>query len=277
MPAAVSDYSTFVAGKLQRSPSTGLTGALPNIHESLFPFQADLVRWSLRLGRSAIFAATGLGKTRMQLEWAKHVTAYTGAPVLILAPLAVAAQTVAEGELMDIDVSLCRSAGDVGPGLNIANYERLHKFNPREFGAVVLDESSIIKHHDAATLPLMLGAFQATPFKLCATATPAPNDYTELGTHAEFLGVCTRSEMLSEFFCHDGGETQVWRVKGHARQAFWKFVASWGALVSAPSDLGYPDDGFSLPLLTVHHHRIDADRDSIRRSGLLFAAEAQTL
>ena len=277
MPAAVSDYSTFVAGKLQRSPSTGLTGALPEIHESLFPFQRDLVRWSLRLGRSAIFASTGLGKTRMQLEWARHVAAYTDAPVLILAPLAVAAQTVAEGALMGVDVSLCRSADDVRGGLNIANYERLHRFNPREFGAVVLDESSIIKHHDAATLGLMLEAFRATAFKLCATATPAPNDYTELGTHAEFLGVCTRSEMLSEFFCHDGGETQVWRVKGHARQAFWKFVSSWGALVSAPSDLGYPDDGFSLPLLTVHHHRIDADRDSIRRSGLLFAAEAQTL
>jgi hypothetical protein len=213
----------------------------------------------------------------MQLEWADRVTAYVARPVLILAPLAVAQQTVSEGERMGVHVTLCREAGDVRDGINIANYERLHKFDPSMFGGVVLDESSIIKHHDAKTLRLLLEAFAQTPFRLCATATPAPNDYTELGTHAEFLGVCTRAEMLSEFFCHDGGETQVWRVKGHARQAFWRFVASWGALLRSPSDLGYDDGAYRLPPLTVHQHRISADRDSVRAAGLLFAEEAHTL
>jgi len=250
---------------------------VPTLSDSLFPFQRDLVKWALLRGRAAIFASTGLGKTRMQLEWAKHVSAHVARPVLVLAPLAVAQQSVAEGAKMGVPVTLCRESSDVRPGVNITNYDRLHKFDAREFGGVVLDESSIIKHHDAATLGILLNAFAQTPFKLCATATPAPNDYTELGTHAEFLGVCTRAEMLSEFFCHDGGETQVWRVKGHARKAFWQFVASWGALLRSPSDLGYDDAGFRLPKLTVQQHIIKADTDSVRAAGLLFAEEANTL
>lgn len=270
------NYHDFVAKKLTRAPATGLAEA-PELSAHLFPFQKDLVRWALKRGRAAIFAATGLGKTRMELEWARHVSAHTNRPVLILAPLAVAQQTVAEGARMGMDVTLCRSGEDVSDGVNVANYERLHRFDCGQFGGVVLDESSIIKHHDAKTLGLMMQAFGQTAFKLCATATPAPNDYTELGTHAEFLGVCTRAEMLSEFFCHDGGETQVWRIKGHARQAFWKFVSTWGALLRTPSDLGYEDGGYKLPPLNVEQHIIPADVSTVRAAGLLFAEEANTL
>jgi hypothetical protein len=165
----------------------------------------------------------------------------------------------------------------VRPGINVTNYDRLHRFDPSRFNGVVLDESSCIKHHDAKTLRALLDAFARCPFRFCATATPAPNDWTELGTHAEFLGVCTRTEMLSEFFCHDGGETQVWRLKGHARKAFWRWVSSWGAMVRRPSDLGYSDDGYALPAARTTCHTVTTDAATLRSGGVLFAQEAATL
>lgn len=188
-------YEAFVAGKLRHHPPSGLI-CVPDLHPRLFPFQRDIVSWALLRGRAAIFAGTGLGKTAMQLEWARHVPG----DVLILAPLAVAAQTAREGAALGLEVTVCREDSDARPGINITNYDRLHKFDPGRFGGVVLDESSIIKHHDAKTLRTLLDQFAATPCKLCATATPSPNDYTELGTHAEFLGICSRAEMLSEYF-----------------------------------------------------------------------------
>lgn len=269
----VPDYEMFVAQKLLYVAPVGMDEC-PPLHESLFPHQRDLVSWALRRGRAAIFADTGLGKTAMQLEWARCIPVEH---VLILAPLAVAAQTVREGERLGITVTECRSQDDVRPGINITNYERLHRFTPSAFEAVVLDESSIIKHHDAKTLRVLLDAFSQTPWKLCATATPAPNDYTELGTHAEFLGICSRSEMLSEFFTHDGGETQKWRLKGHARAEYWRWVASWAALVQKPSDLGHPDDGYILPPFTLDHHVSDVPLDDVLASGQLFAFEAKTM
>jgi superfamily II DNA or RNA helicase len=275
----VSDtYASFVAAKLQRTPPTGIAAPSP-VDGGCSPFQSDLVRWALRRGRAAIFADTGLGKTRQEIEWARHVSTHTGRPVLILAPLAVAAQTAAEGARVGTPVAVCREQADVAPGasVNVTNYERLHRFDSRAFGAVVLDESSCIKHHDTKTLRVLIDAFSSTPFRLCATATPSPNDYTELGTHAEFLGICSRAEMLSEFFVHDGGDTSSWRLKGHARGAFWRFVASWGALVRRPSDLGYSDDGYVLPPLKVEHHVIPADHAEAQRAGMLFAQGASTL
>jgi hypothetical protein len=158
--------------------------------------------------------------------------------------------------------------------LNITNYDRLHRFDPSIFGGVVLDESSIIKHHDARTFGILTAAFRKTPFRLCATATPAPNDWTELGTHAEFLGVCTRQEMLAEYFTHDGGDTSVWRLKGHARDVFWRWVCSWGALIRRPSDLGFEDGRYALPPLHLHEHTVETDMPT---NGMLFASEAQTL
>lgn len=240
----------------------------------MFPHQTELTHWALRRGKAAIFAATGLGKTRMQLAWADQVSRHTNGRIIILAPLAVAEQTVGEGAAIGVQVKHCREGGDVVDGVNIANYERLHKFDLDQFSGVVLDESSIIKHHDARTFAALTDAFRSTPFKLCASATPAPNDWTELGTHAEFLGVRTRTEMLSEFFVHDGGETTVWRLKGHARKEFWRWVASWGALLQSPADLGHDAAAYNLPPLKVHQHIIAAAGPS---AGQLFAVEAQTL
>jgi hypothetical protein len=174
-------------------------------------------------------------------------------------------------------VSHCRDGAEVQPGITITNYERLHRFDPSRFVGVVTDESSIIKHHDAKTLATLIDAFGSTRFKLCATATPSPNDYTELGTHAEFLGVCTRMEMLSEFFVHDSGDTQSWRLKGHAREHFWRWVASWGALIRRPSDLRYDDAGYALPPLHIEHHLLPVDRETTRAMGVLFAQQARNL
>lgn len=270
-------YEDFIASKLAHNVPTGIEGAECDA-EHLFPFQRDLVRWALRRGRAAIFASTGMGKTRMQVEWASRVAQHTGKPVLILAPLAVAQQTSDEARECGVSVAVVKDGTEVSPhGVFVTNYDRLHRFDTSVFGGVVLDESSLIKHHTSKTLQQLVAAFSVTPFKLCLTATPSPNDYTELGTHAEFLGICTRSEMLSEFFVHDGGETSVWRLKGHARKVFWKFVASWGALIRSPGDLGYDASAYELPPLNLTHHTIEADDASVRESGFLFAMPASGL
>jgi superfamily II DNA or RNA helicase len=253
--------------------------AVPELGAHLFPFQRDLTAWALRRGRAAIFANTGLGKMRMELTWARAVAAHTGGKVLVLAPLAVASQLRDEGARIEIPARVCREGSEElgDTAIAITNYDRLHRFDPSRFAGVVLDESGCIKHSDAKTFRTLTNAFAGTPWRLAATATPAPNDWTELGTHAEFLGICTRAEMLAEYFCHDGGETQVWRLKRHARAAFWRWVASWGALVRMPSDLGYSDEHYLLPPLQVVQHTLAADTDSVRASGLLFAQEARTL
>jgi DNA modification methylase len=272
-------YEAFVAGKLVHMVPTGIADAVCKSKLS-FPFQNDLVSFALRRGRAAIFADTGLGKSRMQAEWAWRVAKHTGKPVLIFAPLAVATQTRDEALRVLISITVVKDGSEVTPnepGVYITNYDRLHLFDMSVFGGVVLDESSIIKHYQAKTFQALCIACADTAFKLCCTATPSPNDYTELGTHAEFLGICTRAEMLAEFFCHDGGETQVWRLKGHARQVFWKFVASWAALVRSPADLGYDASAYVLPELSVEHHVIEADPESVRESGLLFAMPAKSL
>lgn len=266
-------YADFIAHKLSTVPPTGISGDTP-LPDSLFPHQAALTRWALKRGRAAIFADTGLGKMRMELVWADAVRKHTGMPVMIHTPLAVAQQIAAEGRKIGIETTVCREQSDVTDGINIINYDRLHKIDTSIFGGVVLDESGCIKHSSSRTFQALTDAYRTTPFKLPATATPAPNDWTELGTHAEFLGICTKAEMLAEFFCHDGAETQVWRLKGHARALFWKWVATWGAMARKPSDLGFADDGYILPPLTVHEHSIDFEMVA---EGQLFATEAQTL
>lgn len=267
------DYQKFVSGKLSTAPATGIASGF-DLPATLFPHQASLVAWALQRGRAAIFADTGLGKSRMQLAWADVVQKHTQGRVLILAPLAVAQQTVEEGQSIGVSVMHCKDGSEVKDGITITNYDRLHRFNASQFSGVVLDESSCIKHHAAKTLQTLLEAFKGTQFKLCATATPAPNDWTELGTHAEFLGVCTRSEMLAEYFTHDGGDTSVWRLKGHARQIFWKWVCTWGAMVRKPSDLGFDDGAYNLPPLILHEHTVSTE---MAHDGMLFASEAQTL
>lgn len=269
----MNDYHAFVSHKIAYVAPSGIDAGF-SVPASLFQHQSALTAWALRRGRAAIFADTGLGKSRMQLAWADAVARHTKRPVLILAPLAVASQTVQEGAALSVEIQHVRDGAEVGPGINITNYDRLHRFDTGAFGGVVLDESSCIKHHTSKTLQALLDGFGRTPFKLCATATPAPNDWTELGTHAEFLGICTRAEMLAEFFTHDGGDTQTWRLKGHARQAFWQWVCSWGALIRKPSDLGFDDSAYALPPLHLHEHHVETE---MATNGMLFAMEAQTL
>ncbi len=237
------NYADFVDGKLSRVPPTGLA-VIPPLNTTLFSHQIDLVTWSLRRGRCAVFADTGLGKSAVQLEWARCVALATGNRVLILAPLAVGSQTVREAHRMGITARQVKYGSDLDaedcPQIVITNYDRVHHFADAvaagAFVGVVCDESSVIKNSDSKTFATLTEMFAQTPFRLCATATPSPNDYTELGTHAEFLGICTKEEMLAEYFCHDGGQTQTWRLKGHARTAFWRWVAGWAALIRKPSD-----------------------------------------
>jgi hypothetical protein len=266
-------YKKFIRTKSNQTRFDGIH--LKPERYNLFPHQYDLTAWALRRGRAAIFADTGLGKTRMEIAWADKVHQSTLGQVLMLAPLAVAAQTVQEGIAIGVDITHARESYDIKPGINITNYDRLHKFDTSQFVGVVLDESSIIKHFNSKTLKMLLDKFNDTPYKLCATATPAPNDWTELGNHAEFLGVRSRSEMLAEFFTHDGGETQIWRLKGHARAEFWKWLSSWGAVIRSPADLGHDAKEYDLPPLTVTQHTIDMEHDL--SSGSLFAIDAQTL
>jgi hypothetical protein len=266
-------YADFVSSKLSTIPPTGIANGF-SVPASLFPHQSALTAWALRRGRAAIFADTGLGKMRMELAWADAVRKHTGQPIMIHTPLAVAAQLSAEAAKIGIEAKVCRELSDLTDGINITNYDRLHKFDPSIFGGVVLDESGCIKHHDTRTFQALTAAYRSTPFKLPATATPAPNDWTELGTHAEFLGICTRAEMLAEFFTHDGGDTSVWRLKGHAREIFWRWVASWGAMIRKPSNLGFDDGAYNLPALHLHEHHVSYE---MPLNGMLFAAEAQSL
>jgi superfamily II DNA or RNA helicase len=263
-------YESFIASKMMKDPASGLD-AVPTLNAQLFPFQSDIVRWALRRGRAAIFADCGMGKTPMQLEWAKHIPGR----VLILAPLAVAAQTVREAHKFGIeDISYARSQSAVSNRITIANYEMLDSFDPSEFAGVVLDESSILKAYDGKTRNQIIATFADTPFRLACTATAAPNDHMELGNHSEFLGTMTRTEMLATFFVHDGGETQSWRLKGHAQADFWRWVCSWAVTIRKPSDLGYEDGDFVLPPLVYHEHVIHARGAT---EGMLFAMPAASL
>jgi len=272
------DYEAFVAGKLAVVPPTGLRVDESSLPEGLFPFQRALVRWALARGRAALFEATGTGKSRQAAAWAQRVREHTGKPVLALAPLAVAGQWAQEASKVGVEVKVCREQRDCGPGVNVTNYDRLHKFDTTGLGGVVWDESSVAKHWTTRTFTDLRDRFEKTPFRLSCTATPAPNDWTELGTQAELLGVCTRAEMLSEYFVHDGGETSVWRLKGHAREAFWRWVASWAAMIAHPRDLGaeFDQSGYDLPPLFVEEHLIKSP-GAAAATGSLFAEEAATL
>lgn len=195
----------------------------------------------------------------MQLTWSSEVHKATNKPVLILAPLAVASQTAAEGRRFGIPAAVAESPKDIIDGINITNYDKLDRFDTSVFAGVVLDESSILKSFTGKVRTALINAFCRTPYRLACTATPAPNDYMELGNHAEFLGVMTRTEMLSIFFVHDSGETSKWRLKGHAEKAFWNWMAEWAAVIDNPASLGYKDEGYTLPELNVHEIIVDGD------------------
>lgn len=282
----MSDYRALIARKAVTATPAGME-IIPDLNSHLFPFQRELTERALRRGRSALFASTGLGKTLMQLSWAAAVARETRKPVLDLTPLAVAEQTVEEAEAFDIEgVEYCPDGAGGLPMIPVTNYDRLDHFDLSQFGGVVLDESSILKAHDGKTRKTLTALCQDIPFRLCCSATPAPNDYVELGQHAEFLGVMSAKEMLATWFVHDGSSkaTNVankgkavaeWRLKGHAEADFWRWVASWATLVRKPSDLGYDDAGYELPPLRKHQITVPVEHRPA--DGMLFQMQANTL
>lgn len=270
----VLEYTEFLESKRLTTQTAGIDIERSALNPYLKPHQLDITKWALKKGRAAVFAGTGLGKTIIQEEWANHVHQQTKGNILLLAPLAVADQSIREGRALGLTINPARKQSDVKPGLNITNYDMLHKFDPSEFSGIVLDESSILKSFDSKTKQMIIDSFRNTPYRLACTATPAPNDYMELGNHAEFLGVMGRSEMLSMFFVHDGGETQKWRLKGHAEDKFWEWVASWAVMIQKPSDLGHDDEEYELPPLNIIDHVVEVNG---KVSEGLFAVEAKTL
>jgi len=244
--------------------SIGKTVIDCNPHPNAKPHQADCLDMLLSVKRGAAFLDTGLGKTFLQLDWARHIPG----DVLIVTPLAVAQQTIREAKkLLGMEIGFS-SDGEISNRVTVTNYERIHHFDCSRFHGVVLDESSILKGQNSKTRKQLTESFKDAEFKLCCTATPAPNDYTEIGNHSEFLGIMPQMEMLMRWFVHDSANTADWRLKKHAVKDFWEWVASWAACVSKPSDLGHDDSGYDLPPLTTHTHLSEAPLD--KPEGMLF-------
>ncbi len=277
-------YADFLASKAIVARPTGIEN--PSfLTPHLKPFQSAITRWALRRGKAAIFAGTGLGKTLMQLSWARAVCADAMGRSLVLCPLAVAEQTVAEASKFGIGgVRYALDQKSASTDIVVTNYERFDKFNIDDFAAIILDESGIIKSQDGKTRAELTEACRMTPWRLCCSATPAPNDYTELGQHAEFLGVMDAKEMLATFFVHDGSiraddasqGNDGWRLKRHATGDFWRWLASWSVMVRHPSDLGFDEPGYDLPPLNLHEITVAADYSPSVDAGL-FPIVASTL
>jgi hypothetical protein len=258
-------YSDFIQQKTKKELKYGFHPIfMPDI---LFDFQKFLVEWSVEKGRSAIYADCGLGKTFIQLTWAENVAQYGCGRVLILAPLAVAPQTVKEGIKLGVEVIHRREGIKSKDRIVITNYERLHYFDPNDFVGIVCDESSILKNYSGKIKEQITEFMQHHKYRLLCTATAAPNDFMELGTSSEALGVMRRVEMLGMYFSHDSGETSKWRIKGHAENDFWSWVATWARTLKTPSDLGFDDSGFILPELILNHHTVNTKIE--HRIGLL--------
>lgn len=256
----MTDYDDFIRSK---APAVRPVGFEPGpIHAPLFAWQAAIVRRALRLGRTALFEECGLGKTPQSLEWSRQVVQHSQGRVLLLTPLAVAAQFEREGQKFGIPCAYARRQEEATTDIVITNYERLHEFDAASFAGVVLDESSILKSYSGTVKQALQSAFARTPYRLACTATPAPNDVLELGNHAEFLGVMTSHEMLARWFINDSMEAGKYRLKGHAETDFWRWVASWAVSLSGPADLldenghPFPDQGYRLPPLHIHEHLV---------------------
>lgn len=276
MTAQKQSYSEFLQSKVRAFQPIGIDVTESDMPNYLFPFQRRVTAWALKRGRSALFEGCGLGKTIQSLVWCVEILKRINEPILILAPLGVVKQTVEEGAKFGIKVNPCKAQRDVRPGINITNYDKLHLFDANRFGGIVLDESSIVKSFDGKTRTAIIEAFQDTPYRLACTATPAPNDHMELGNHSEFLGILTRSEMLAEFFTHDGGDTSKWRLRKHGEKNFWKWAATWAVMINKPSDLGFDDNGFILPELKFHKEIVDTN---LKSDGFLpgFHPETQSI
>jgi superfamily II DNA or RNA helicase len=253
------DYQAFLAAKRPAAHSTGLD-RVPDLHPALKPHQRDCIAFGLRQGRFGLFLDTGMGKTFCQLEWANHALNASNGKALILAPLAVAAQIVREGKARGYEVQQIREQADARDGINVCNYDRLDRLDFDAFGAVSLDESSILKSFTGKTTRALIDAFQDHRFRCAATATPAPNDHMELGQHSEFLSIMNGNEMLSRFFINDTSQaSQQWRLKKHAEGAFWDWMASWCRMAETPADFGYDASEYVLPPLNVHRHKAAGD------------------
>jgi len=264
------DYHEFLKTKTIDHKPSGFEIDIEDLNPMLFDWQKVCVRWALYKGKAALFESCGLGKTPQQLEWAYRVCEHTGGDVLILAPLAVSAQTVREGKKFNIEVYKCRSQSDVKAGINITNYEMLEKFDASKFSGVVLDESSILKAFMGKTKRYIIDTFRDTPFKLACTATPSPNDHIELLNHSDFLNVMPSNESLSRWFINDTMNFGTYRLKGHAVKDFWKWVSTWAVAMNDPTDIGFPLNGFKLPELKTIKHVTKYDNPSDIEKGLLF-------
>lgn len=273
------DYAVFLQEKRVLDEPSGFAPTPLLGERGLFAFQETIVRWACRRGRAAVFADTGLGKTRMQVAWAEQVLRHAGS-VLIFAPLCVASQTVAEAERMGVLVEYVREAPTT-EGIFITNYELFNHFEEAilagRFRGVVLDESSILKHETSKTRNNLIRATRSVPYRLSCTATPSPNDYMELGNQAEFLGVMSMTEMLAMFFIHDSGHTSQWRLKGHGRAVFWEWMSQWAVCIRKPADLGFSDEGYDLPPLVINEEVVGSsgvvaqtmsDRNTARRESI---------
>lgn len=269
----MSNYSLFLDKKLHYGANHGFAPVwMPS---ALFDYQIALVEWAISKGRAAIFADCGLGKTFMQLTWAENVARYTNGRVLILTPLAVAFQTVEEGEKIGVEIKHRRTGLESGDRIVVTNYERLKYFNPEDFQGVVCDESSILKGFDGETRKAVTDFMRRRPYRLLCTATAAPNDYIELGTSAEALGYMGAQDMLNKFFkkaeqttsAHQEHMAGVFRLRPHAERDFWRWVCSWARAIRKPSDLGFEDGHFQLPALVINSHEV---KTSKLREGLLF-------
>lgn len=269
------DYELFLKSKQFYIEPMGFEP--DKMNQKLFQWQRDVVTLAVKKGRFCLFTDTGTGKSAMQLEFAQQVTNHTGKPVLILAPLAVTTQTKEEGIKFGYVVHVCRTQADVKPGINITNYDMLEHFDADAFSGIILDESGILKHFTSKTRTQIIETFRQTPYKLACSATPAPNDFMELGNHAEFMGVMTRTEMLSTFFYHDGGETAKWVLKGHAEDKFWEWVSNWAIVIKKPSDIGYDNDGYDLPPLNVQEIIVSSEIGELDGQLMLVPLMASTL
>lgn len=266
-------YEEFLKTKDLERIEAGFDIPKSKLNKALFPFQRDIVSWALKKGKCAIFSDCGTGKTLMQMEFANQVCKHSKGNALIIAPLAVVEQTKKEGEKFGIAINVCRTQDDVKKGVNITNYEMLEHFTASAFTAVILDESSILKSFTSSTRDLLVDMFQKTPYRLACTATPSPNDHSELGNHAEFLGIMSRTEMLATYFIHDGSNTSAWRLKGYGEKKFWEWVATWAVCVRNPSDLGYSSEGYTLPELNIIEHITASEPEEYE----LVARRAETL
>lgn len=284
MPIDTLDYHQFLQRKRIVAPVCGFDVPLAAISSHAKPFQRDIIHWALRRGRAGVFPDTGLGKTLIQLEIASHVCQHTGRDFLILAPLAVSQQTIREAAKFSIatPISYAWDQSVVKPGITITNYEKLHKFDPEHFVGIGLDEGSILKSIDGKTRGQLIESFRGTPYRFVFTATPSPNDTMELGSYCEFLGIMSAAEMKATFFTHDGGDTSKWRLRGHAEQRFYEWMATWAVMLRKPSDLGYDDAGYILPPLNFHEHFVEASggthiTEKWGKQGTFFKTEARTL